>query len=266
MKHVDTTGLRIAYDVHGGGGGVPLVLIHAFPFDRSMWDPQVGVLAGTRRVVAVDLRGFGGSATASDGAMERMAEDVRAVVEAEFLGPSVIGGLSMGGYVAMAYLRKYPMDVAGLVLANTRPGSDTDAARKGRLALIDAVREHGMQAVVDAMFGKMLSPAAYASDDPLVEDVRERMLGARPDGVIAALAGMAVRGDSTDLLTAVAVPTLLIAGTEDTLIPHDDMARMASLIERARLVSLEGAGHLSNLEAPGAFTSAVADFLAGLDA
>lgn len=231
-----------------------------------MWSRVTQDLAVARQVVTVDLRGFGESDVAADGAMDRMAQDVRAVVTAESLGRVAVAGLSMGGYVSMAYLRRYPLEVAALVLANTRAAGDSDAARRGRLALIEQVRKRGTIAAVEAVLPKLLAPEAYSEQTELVEEVREMAMAARPEGVIAALTGMAIRSDSTDLLAAVSMPYLVVAGTRDVLIPYDDQARISAAIEGAELVSIDGAGHLSSLENPEAFVSAVADFLERVDA
>ena len=267
MEFADNRGVRIAYEISGESStATPLVLVHAFPLHMGMWSAITGPLSTSRRVVTVDLRGFGDSDVAADGAMDRMATDVRAVVNAESLGRVVVAGLSMGGYVAMAYLRRYPMDVAALVLANTRSSSDSDEARRGRLALIESVRKRGTVAAVEAVLPKLLAAETYASRTGLVDEVRAMAMSAMPEGVIAALTGMAIRSDSTDLLAAVSMPYLVIAGTDDALIPHDEQAKMAAAIEGAELVSLEGAGHLSSLEASEAFVAAVTAFLERVDA
>lgn len=266
VGYVESRGVRIAYDVRGAAGeALPLVLAHAFPLHRGMWLEVAEKLSVSRRVITVDLRGFGESGVAADGAMDRMAEDVRAVVLAESVGRAAIGGLSMGGYVAMAYLRRYPLDVAALVLSSTRATADTDAARAGRLALIEAVRARGTAAAVDALVPKLLAPETYGSRPDLADDVREMAAKADPEGVIAALTGMAVRSDSSELLAAVSLPMLVVAGTRDQLIPHAEVAAMAESIEGAELLSINAAGHLASLETPGAFVSAVADFLRRID-
>jgi pimeloyl-ACP methyl ester carboxylesterase len=264
---VDNRGVRIAYEVHGAPSpATPLVLVHAFPLSRAMWNRVTGELAAARQVVTVDLRGFGESDVAADGAMDRMAQDVRAVVMAESLGRVAVAGLSMGGYVSMAYLRRYPLDVAALVLANTRAAGDSDVARRGRLALIEQIRKGGTIAAVEALMPKLLAPEANSERIELVDEVRAMAMAARPEGVIAALTGMAIRSDSTDLLAAVSMPYLVIAGTRDALIPYEDQARMAAAIEGAELVSIEGAGHLSSLENPEAFVSAIVGFMERVDA
>lgn len=267
MGFADNRGVRIAYATSGERStATPLVLLHAFPLHRGMWTAIATPLSASRLVVTVDLRGFGESEVAADGAMDRMAADVRAVVTAETLGRVAIGGLSMGGYVAMAYLRRYPLDVAALILANTRASSDSDEARRGRLALIESVRKRGTVAAVEAVLPKLLAAETYTGRPGLADSVRAMAMSAQPEGVIAALTGMAIRSDSMDLLAAVSMPYLVIAGTDDALIPHEEQARMAATIEGAELVSIEGAGHLSSLEAPEAFVAAVSKFLDRVDA
>lgn len=267
MGSVDNRGVRIAYEVYGEpSGATPLVLVHAFPLHRGMWNEVAPLLAQSRQVVTVDLRGFGDSETAADGAMDWMAADVHAVVRALGFERVSVAGLSMGGYVAMAYLRRYPLGVAALVLANTRSASDTDVARRGRLALIETVRTRGTVAAVDSVFPKLLAPETYTERPDIASDVHDMAMSADVDGVIAALTGMAVRSDSTELLAAVALPMLVIAGTRDALIPYGEIEKMAASIEDSEFVSINVVGHLSNLEAPGSFAAAVSDFLKRVDA
>jgi 3-oxoadipate enol-lactonase len=243
-------------------GGAKVVLVHAFPLNRTMWEPQLRALAGRHEVVALDLRGFGES-DPFDGtlSMETAAADVAAVMDRAGFDRAVVCGVSMGGYVALALARASPERLAGLVLADTKAAGDGAKARAGRFELIETVRSKGPAAIADAMLPKLLSERARSERPDLVAAVRG-MIEATPAGAIeAALRGMAGRADSRDLLGEIAVPTLVVVGTEDAVTPRADATEMAAGIPAARLVAIEGAGHLSNLEAPDEFSRALGDFL-----
>jgi 3-oxoadipate enol-lactonase len=256
-------GIKVAYEDEGRGTVV--VLLHGFPFDRSMWREQARALSDTCRVIAPDLRGQG-ETPLGDGAltMGEMAEDVVALLDELNVGRAVLGGLSMGGYVAFEFYRRFPERVGALVLADTRPQADTDEARRTREENAQRVLREGMGPLTDSMLPKLLSDATRESRPDVVERVRAMMLGTEPEGAAAALRAMAVRRDQTELLASVDVPTLIVVGGEDSITPPSDAEAMAAEIEGARLVRLEGAAHLSNVERPDEFTRALADFVGGL--
>lgn len=278
---------RLAYEE--SGSGVPLLLIHGFPLDRTMWRPQQDGLARVARVIAPDLRGFGENASAAaragahgatgDGddardeanagapplpdtiTMDDYASDLAFLLARLDLESVVLCGLSMGGYIAMAFVERYPTAVRGLVLANTRAGADSEAARAARLAAIERARTEGVGAIADAMLPKMLADATRAERPDLAESVRAMMARQSPDAVAAALRGMIARPDRTDRLASVRVPTLVVTSDADTLIPPAESEAIARAIPGARLAVVPRAAHLSNLENPDAFNAAVRDFL-----
>jgi pimeloyl-ACP methyl ester carboxylesterase len=239
-----------------------LLLVHGFPLDHSLWQPQVAGLSGVARVIAPDLPGFGTSAAPrTTMSMDDYADGLRAALDTMGIARVVLGGLSMGGYVALAFVAKFPDVVQGLVLCNTRAGADGDQAREGRRASERTVEESGVGALAQQLLPKMLSDAATPE---LRERVRAMMAAQPAVGVVAALRGMAARPDRTALLPSIEAPTLVITGSGDTLIPASESEAMATAIPGARLVILPDVAHLSNLEAPDAFDAAVRGFLAGL--
>ena len=256
-------GIKMAFDDEGRG--TPVVLLHGFPFDRSMWSEQARGLSATYRVIAPDLRGQGetelggGSAT-----MAEMAEDVAGLLDSLNVGRAVVGGLSMGGYVAFEFIRRFPERVAALVLADTRPQADTDEARRTREETARRALQDGMGPIADSMLPKLLSAATLEHRPDIIAHTRAMMLGTRPEGAAAALRGMGARRDQTDMLPEVDVPTLVVVGGEDSITPPTDAEAMAGKIRGARLVLIEGAGHLSNVERPEEFNRALGDFLSGL--
>jgi 3-oxoadipate enol-lactonase len=248
------------------GQGVPLLLIHGFPHDRRLWKAQITGLQDNARVIAPDLRGFG---TSSDPlgttSMDDHAADLHALLEELGIQQVVVAGLSMGGYIALAFLTRYASTVKGLILCNTRAGADSDDAREGREATARRVMLDGVPALAQTMLPKMLSQERLSTKPGLSSTIKTMMAEQRPAGVVAALRGMAARPDRTPMLGAINVPTLIITGSADTLIPSSESEAMAKAIPGSKLVVIPGVAHLSNVEAPEAFNSAVRDFMSGLN-
>jgi pimeloyl-ACP methyl ester carboxylesterase len=245
------------------GDGPALVLLHAFPLSRAMWRPQVEALQGDYRVIAPDLRGFGGS-RAFDAApsVETMADDVAALLdELKLPGPVVLGGLSMGGYVALAFARRHPVRLRALVLADTKADPDDAEGRANRDRLMAFASNNTARAVIDQMLPKLLGPATAAQAPQVVEEVRAIAGRQTAAGIVGALKALRDRPDANPGLTGITVPTLIVVGRDDTLTPPAKSEEMAARIPNARLVVLDGAGHLSNLEQPDRFNAALRSFL-----
>ncbi|MBI1850411.1 MAG: alpha/beta fold hydrolase [Planctomycetes bacterium] len=191
--------------------------------------------------------------------MDEMAGDVASLLDRLGIEAAAICGLSMGGYVALAFVRLFPKRVRALVLADTRAGADSPEGRKARHDMVALVRAEGARAIADRLLPKLLSPSA----PPAARELVRRMIESTPvEGIVGALLGMAERPDSTDLLAKIACPTLVICGTEDVITPLAESRELVAKIPGATLVTIPGVGHVSNLEAPAAFDSALVDFLA----
>lgn len=241
-----------------------LVLLHGFPFDAQIWRGQIDSIRDVARVYAPDLPGFGGSPTLAEGveaSMDAYADAVADWARDVGLDGLVLGGHSMGGYVALAFARKYPEMLRGLVLICTRPGPDTEAAREGRYKLIAEVEERGAQAVVDAMLPKLFAPDTAKRHPEVVDATLETMLRQSPQGITAALRAMAGRPDSTRNLSEIAVPTLIITGAQDAIIPAPEAEAMLAHLPGALHISIDAAGHMPMLENPSDFDSALFSFL-----
>ncbi len=268
LRETTVRGRRLSYAE--AGSGLPLVLLHAFPLSHAMWRPQLDAPPPGWRLIAPDLRGFGASERVPPGAarpaagaqaMADYAQDVAALIAELDLERPIVGGLSMGGYVAFALWRLLGPRIGGLVLADTRAEADTDEARGNRRKMQDLVLERGVPAVADQMLPKLLGATTLRERPSLADDVREIIEGNTPGAVHDALEALATRPDATPLLGEIRCPVLLVVGREDALTPvalHESMhARLAG----SRLEVIEDAGHLSNLECPGEFSRVLRDFL-----
>lgn len=254
-------GFSLAYT--DKGEGLPLLLVHGFPLNRQMWAPQVDGLADGARILAPDLRGHGASdSVAGVYPMEQLASDLAQFLHVlEIDRPVVVCGLSMGGYVSLAFYRYFPERVAGLVLAATRAKADSPEARANRLSLAEKARAEGIQPVIAGMLPKMFAPETYIANRPVVEQVQAIMQQTSLEGVVGALLGMRGRADSSDLLRGIDKPTLVIHGAADQIVPPEEAQKMQEAIPGARLELIPNAGHLLNLERPNLFNGALQMFL-----
>lgn len=229
-----------------------------------MWTEQRSAFRGWT-VLAPSLPGFDGTA-AGPGTMEAFASRVHAYLDEQGVERAVIGGLSLGGYVAFAMLRQRPERALGLILADTRCTADAPEGREARLRMIDIVHARGPHGVFMSMAPGIMGDTTRAARPLVVERVRQLILSQPPAAIEAAIRAMLDRPDSTDLLGAIQVPTLIIVGDQDIMTPPADAERMRAGITGSELVVLSGAGHLSNMETPHAFNAAVSAFLARLPA
>lgn len=263
MRRQLTPDFAIYYD--DAGSGEPLVLLHAFPLSRAMWQRQREALQNEFRVITPDLRGFGGTgAFGQTPSLEQMADDVAQFLDTFGLKQVVLGGLSMGGYVALAFARKYPDRLRGLILADTRAEADSDEGKANRDKMIEFARTHTSAEVFEQLLPKSLTEKTRRENAELVAEVR-RIAGSQSiSAVFAALQAMRDRPDSSDVLPSIRVPVLVIVGSEDGITPPAVAQAMVGRLPKAELATVTGAGHLSNLEQPEAFNTAVRGYLRSL--
>lgn len=255
-------GVVMWYRELGRGEADPLLMLHAFPLNSKMFVPQMEAFSGGRRVIAPDFPGFGLSPrTPAQPDVGYYAGCVRALLDRLGIRRVVLGGVSMGGYVAFECVRSFPERISGLVLANTRPDPDTGEARQTRKEMALRVAQEGIGVLVELQMERLLSPRTRAENTELVDEVRAIILENTPDGAVAALGALRERPDSTGTLEKIEMPTLVVGGAEDTISSPEVMGEMAGKIPRARHVTLPGVGHLPNLEDPEGFNGALAEFL-----
>jgi 3-oxoadipate enol-lactonase len=264
MSKIQVRDIEMVYDEAGSGAAV--VLLHGFPFNRSMWNEQIAALAPSFRVIVPDLRGHGATTvTKAPATMDELARDVVALMDALEISRAAVCGLSMGGYVALALCKMFPSRIRALVLADTRAHADTQEAKDNREQQGQKALNEGMTAIAEAMLPKLLSPATLARRSEVVERVREMIVNTNPQGAASAQRGMAERADQTAFLSRVIAPTLIIVGSEDAITPVADAEVMHREIDGSRLEVIEGAGHVSNLEQPESFNRALTKFLRDLE-
>jgi 3-oxoadipate enol-lactonase len=259
-------GVWLGYD--DSGRGTPLLLLHGFPHDRSIWGPVRSALAGRARCIAPDLRGFGESTTHGPFSMDQYADDLVALLDRLQLPSVVVAGLSMGGYVAFALWRRHPARVRALVLCDTRADADDEAGRRRRDDLVTVVRREGARAIAERMLPGMVGATTRARRPEVVQLLQAVMTRQPVAGIAGALQAMRDRPDSRATLETISVPVLVLVGEEDALTPVRDAEALAAALPAAARVRLEivaEAGHVACLERPSATTHALADFLATLD-
>lgn len=244
------------------GAGRAVVLLHAFPLNAVAWSDQMSALSGEAALSAPDMPGFGASQDAEPvEQIDLLAKLVLDNARRRGIQNAVIVGNSMGGYLAFGLLRVDPAFVRGLALINTRAAADTDQARGNRLALVERVKREGATFLVDEWPQGAVSPVTVSGRPEVMSSIREMIRQATPLGVIAAQRAMAGRPDSTPLLGAIRVPTLVAHGLDDPIIPEAEARAMAGAIPGATFVGIPSTGHLPNLEDPAPVNAALRELL-----
>lgn len=258
--------ISIAYDTQGSGPKT-LLLVHGHPFNRSMWHPQTLFAEKTGwRVVAPDLRGYGDSTvTRGTTPLDLFAADLAGLLDHLHIERVAIGGLSMGGQIAMAFCRDYPERVCGLLLAATFPQAESEEGRKARNAMADRLLREGMGNYVQEALPRMLAPGSMTNMPAVAALVEAMMRKTDPAGAAAALRGRADRPDYQETLATLKVPALVVVGDEDTFTTRQDAERMRDLLEDSELLWLSGIGHMPNLEASEEFNAGLGRLLRRID-
>lgn len=279
MSSVSLNRINSAYDDIGSGPAI--VVLHGYPFDRSMWREQIDILgAQGYRVVAPDLRGLGEAVAQTSvcgpsesnhrlksmplneahrtiTTMADMARDIAALMDVLKIDQATVCGLSMGGYVAFEFVHLFPARVRALVLAGTRAPADNEQEKQAREQQVEQMLAEGMNGIAEATLPKLLAPQTLAQKPNVVGRVRDMILRANPHGAAAAQRGMAERRDYSDDLSSINVPTLVIVGRDDPIRPVADAEFMHDRIRDSRLEIIEDAAHMTNMEQPELFNAAL---------
>jgi pimeloyl-ACP methyl ester carboxylesterase len=261
--------MTVALKYTESGDGEPFVLLHAFPLDSDMFAGQHGTLGV--RLITPSLRGFGGSPLGGDPAslarpsLDVAADDIARLLDALGIGQAIVGGVSMGGYVTMAFLRRHPERVRALVLANTKSGADAEAAAQNRRRMASEVEAAASSKQLgEEVFPRLLGETTALKRPEIAAVVRAQAENAPPAAVAWAQRAMAARPDSSEVLRGAQVPALVIVGEEDQITGVAEAQSVADALPQAKLVVLPGVGHLCALEDPAAFNTALTSWLAAL--
>jgi pimeloyl-ACP methyl ester carboxylesterase len=246
------------------GSGLPVVFLHAFPLNRTMWEPQIGALVAECRCIPIDFRGFGDSRAEPPFTIDRYADDVAAVLDALQIERAVVIGLSLGGYVAFALWRRHRDRVRGLVLSDTRASADSEEVVAKRRALIETARTQGSTAVANSQIAGLMGKSTRDKRPDIYDAMHRMMAQTGVDAIVGGLEAMIGRPDSTGTLSTIDMPTLVVVGDEDVITPPKEARKICEGIVGSRMEVLKGAGHLSNVERPAAFNTIVSEFLGTL--
>ena len=261
LRTIEVTGVR--YRVVDQGIGPAILFVHGFPLDHTMWSAQIVEFSKTHRVIAPDLRGFGGT----DGAlysvsMEQFADDLADLLQAlQVDKPVTFCGLSMGGYIGWQFAMRHREWLSRLILCDTRAAADSPEAAANRLKMADIVIKEGAEPIAWAMMPKLFAACTNLQQPAIPESVRQVVLATAPTAIAAAHRGMAVRLDMTSQLPKMDIPTLVVVGEHDVISPPDEMKAIAATLPNARFVQIPDAGHMAPMENPAAVNSAICKFL-----
>ncbi|HEX3600901.1 MAG TPA: alpha/beta hydrolase [Lacipirellulaceae bacterium] len=265
MKTIALTNGGLAYVDEGNGQ--PVLLIHGFPLDHTMWAAQIASLAEHARVFAPDLRGFGqsplGAVDPQHGiSMAQYAEELAEFLSAlEIAEPICIAGFSMGGYVAWQFVQRFKQRVRALIQCDTRALADTAEGRAGRIKMAENVAEWGSRRVAEMMGPKLFSARALETQPQLMAEVRRVVEETPAAAIAAAQRGMAARPDVTAMLPTIDMPTLVLVGEVDAISPPAEMQAIADAIPNSEFVVIPASGHMTTMESPRAVNDAILDYL-----
>lgn len=259
---IEANGITISYDDFGHST-IPIILIHGFPFNKASWQPQIDFLQQTKRVIAYDIRGFGNSTTNDDDevSMDVFADDLIKLMDALKIEKSIICGLSMGGYIILNALQRFPERFEAVVLCDTQCVSDSSIMKEKRNTSIKQIESDGLSKFAEHFVTSILSKTSLSSKKQLVEELKSTILSTPVKTITNTLSSLAQRKEMREHLKNISVPTLVLCGIEDMVTPVDQSSFLIKQIPNSTLHSINGAGHLSNLEQPETFNKHLGDFV-----
>jgi 3-oxoadipate enol-lactonase len=252
----------IHYIDQGQKDGTPLVLVHAFPLNHTMWTPQIEALSEKHRVIAYDVRGHGKS-DVGDGqyTIELFVDDLMALLDRLNIEKTVLCGLSMGGYIALRAMELHPERFCALVLGDTRSEADSDEAKIKRSATLKLIKEKGVTLFAEGFVKQALAPETFDTKPAIVQTVKEMITSNSPLGIGGALLAFASRTDTTESLKRIQIPTLILVGDQDQITPPSAALSLKKKIQAAQMHVIPMAGHLSNVENPAEFNQRLLSFI-----
>lgn len=263
--NVKANGITICYD-DLGEGPIPIIFIHGFPFDKSTWKPQIEQLKSSHRVIAYDIRGFGKSEAGNEEiSISLFSDDLIKLMDTLQINKSIICGLSMGGYIALNAIHRYPKRFEAVILCDTQCIADSSEAKERRMNTIHQIETTGLND-----FAQTFSVAVFAKDSvtdksELVEGIKKIILSTAPETISKTLKALAQRWEMCSFLNEISVPTLILCGKEDAVTPIDKSDYMSKNIPDSKFFIIDQAGHVSNLEQPAQFNAYLRNFISGIE-
>ncbi len=261
---IKVNGITICYD-DLGEGSIPIVFIHGFPFDKSMWQPQMDFLKKTNRVIAYDIRGFGKStADNEEASMGLFGDDLIKFMDALFINKAIICGLSMGGYILLNTLDRYPNRFEAIILSDTQCIADTSEAKEKRKKTIKQIEAEGLNNFTELFIQNIFCKESLNDKKVLVEKIKKIILSTSSEIITGTLNALAKRHEMCFLLREISIPTLVLCGKEDIITPLIQSEFLHNNIRNSIFHSLDAAGHLSNLEQADEFNIHIYNFISSL--
>jgi len=240
----------------------PIIFIHGFPFDKSMWNSQREYFESNYRVITYDIRGYGKSSNAGSASMEIYADDLIGIIEKLGLNRAIVCGLSMGGYILLNAVNRYPEKFEALILADTQCIADTPEGVEKRKKLIRQIEKDGLEDFAKSFVGNVFTKESIINKIESVGKIQSIILSAKSTTVTGTLNALAARAETCSILEKIKLPVLILCGKEDVVTPPVQSEFLHSKILDSELFILESAGHLSNLEQPDKFNEFIFDFIA----
>lgn len=274
MQTTNTTGSEILIHVNEisvcyddlGQAPIPIIFIHGFPFDKTMWQPQLDFFKSSQRVIAYDIRGFGKSTSDNETAsMNLYADDLIKFMDLLEIDKAIVCGLSMGGYILLNAVNRYPEKFAAIILSDTQCIADSAEAKEKRYKSIAQIIFGGLENFAEAFVKNIFCNQTLASNNQEVERIKKIILSTSSDTMVAALSALANRWEMCSTLSDIKIPTLILCGSDDAITPLAQSEFMQSKIKNAVLRTIKNAGHLSNLENPLEFSKQINDFVLSLE-
>lgn len=261
-RKINVNNVYVTYTDEGSADALPVIFIHGFPFNKTMWAGQIDLLKDNYRPIAYDVRGHGNSeAGAADFSIDLFADDLLALMDGLKIQKAVVCGLSMGGYIALNAIQRQPNRFAGLILTDTQCGADTPEGRDKRMKTIAFIQRNGLEVYAEESLKNLVAPASFQSQQGSVKFIRETILSTPAEVVCRTLQALADRRESCSALPMIRIPVSVIVGKEDKLTPPQVAQKMDDAIPDSKLFVIEKAGHLTNLEAPEVFNNHLLKFL-----
>lgn len=260
---VKINNISISYE-DAGSGKIPLIFIHGFPFDKSTWQPQIDALKNTNRVIAYDIRGFGNSTTDNEiASMDLFANDLVSFMDALEINKAIVCGFSMGGYILMNAIGRFPERFEAIILSDTQCVADSNEASENRYKTIKQIEENGLDEFAENFIKNVFSKKTLDNKKELVDEIKSLILATPVQSITSALHAMAQRRESCSILKNLSIPALIVCGSDDKLTPAEQSEFMHKAIAGSQIYIIKDAGHLSNLEQPEEFTAHIHNFLPG---